>query len=164
MKLSHKKTLPIIDSVKKKIKKSKAYKKICKDIGADEDIIYLVPMAFADLDVSARTDKGCIYFNWELLHNGDFEKSDHYMIHEFKHFAQQCHGDGPTEGSSDGDYLDNEFEQEGFQAQTEYIGETRGPEVADSYINKVMDHHSVPEVERSDRKDKLLHIAANFIK
>ena len=160
MRLSHKETLPIIDSVRQKIKQSDVYKKICKDVGVDENIIDLVPMAFADLDVSARTDKCCIYFNWKLLNDNDFEKDDHYMIHEFKHWSQQAYGDGPTQGAADGEYLDNEFQQEGFQAQTEYLSETRGDEAADIYIDKVFDHHDVPKKERKKRKEDLLELAS----
>ncbi len=159
----HSELLEIINKVRDRIKSSDVIQDMCKDHGVGVDYLDLVPMGFTDLEVSARTDKGCIYFNYKLLDDG-FGNDDHYMVHELKHHFQQCHGDGPTEGSSDGDYLDNEFEQEGFQAQTEYLGETRGPEAADNYVDKVLDHHDVPEVERNDRKDMLLHIAANFIK
>jgi len=162
-KISHKDTLPIIDKVRDRVKDSKVYKDICKDIGVDEDIIYLVPMAFADLDVSARTERGCIYFNIALLEDG-FGDDDHYMIHELKHWAQQCFGDGPTRGSADSeDYLDNEFEQEGFQAQTEYLSETRGDQAAEEYVEQVLDHHDVKQTDREERRKDLLNIAYQLI-
>ncbi len=155
---SHRELLPLLDMIKAEIKKSDTVKDMCKEHGVELDYIDLVPMAFADLDVSARTDKGCIYFNYKLI--DDFLQDHlHYCVHELKHNFQQCYGDGPTEGSSDDDYLDNEFEQEGFQAQTEYIDEKSGPKAADNYIEKVMDHHEVPKEDRKDRKDQLLQIA-----
>ncbi len=155
----HTELLNIINEVRESIKDSSVIQDMCKEHSVGVDYIDLVPMAFAELDVSARTDKGCIYFNFKLLDDGDFQKDDHYMVHELTHHFQQCHGDGPTMGSDEGDYLDNEYEQEGFQAQTEYLSETRGPEAADKYVNQVLDHHSVPEDEKEDRKDQLFQMS-----
>ena len=157
---SHKELLKIIDEVRERIKNSDVLKDMCEEHDVDVDYIDLIPMAFSDLDVSARTDKGCIYFNFKLLDDEDFQSDDHYMIHEIKHHFQQCFGDGPTQGAADGDYLDNEFEQEGFQAQTEYLSETRGDEAALEYVEKVFDHHDVPEKDRKKRKDDLLNLAS----
>jgi hypothetical protein len=155
---SHKETLPIIQEVKDKLKKSKTYQKICDEHNLDYDFIDLVPMAFADLDVSARTDKGVIYFNFKLLDDGDFLKDDHYMAHEFQHMIDQCFGDGPTQGAAEGEYLDNKFEQEGFKTQTEYLSETRGDQEAINYTLKVMDHHDVPPKSRKQKLKELLRL------
>jgi len=159
---SHKELLKIIDSVRDRVKESDVYKDMCKKHGVDLDYIYLIPMAFDDIQVSARTNKGCIYFNYALLEDGDFEKEDHYMIHEIVHHFQQCYGDGPTQGSNKNNYLDNEFEQEGFQAQTEYLSETRDDDAAERYVKKVLDHHDVPEDERKKRREDLLNIAVEI--
>jgi hypothetical protein len=161
-KKSHKELLKVIDSVREKVKESDVYKDLCKEYGVDIDYIDVVPMAFDDLDVSARTNKGCIYFNHALLEDGDFEKEDHYMIHEMVHHFQQCFGDGPTQGSTKDSYLDNEFEQEGFQAQTEYLSETRDDETAEKYVDKVLDHHEVPNKEREERRKDLLNLASSM--
>ena len=160
--MQHSESMNIINEVRESIKNSDVIKEMCDEHGVGVDYIDLVPMAFAELDVSARTDKGCLYFNFKLLNDGDFQKADHYMVHELRHHFQQCHGDGPTHGSTDDDYLDNEFEQEGFQAQTEYIDETRGRDAADQYVEKVLDHHEVPEDEKKSRKDELLQVAAQI--
>ncbi|KKN61325.1 hypothetical protein LCGC14_0523160 [marine sediment metagenome] len=158
MKLSHKQTLPIIEAVKQKVKNSDVYKDLCREIGVDESIIFLVPMAFADLDVSARTEKGCIYFNYNLL--DDFNQNDHYMIHELEHWRQQCFGDGPTKGSNNSeDYLDNEYEQEGFQTQTEYLSETRDDQAAVNYVEQVLNHHDVDDDDKAKRRKDLLNMA-----
>jgi len=157
---SHQELLKIIDEVRERIKGSDVLQDMCDENGVDVDYIDLIPMAFQDLDVSARTDKGCIYFNFKLLDDQDFQSDDHYMIHEIKHHFQQCFGDGPTQGAAEGEYLDNEFEQEGFQAQTEYLSETRGDEAAEKYVDKVFDYHNVPEVERKKRKKDLLNLAS----
>lgn len=155
---SHKELLKIIDEVRERIKSSDVLKDMCEEHDVDVDYIDLIPMAFSDLNVSARTDKGCIYFNFKLLDDEDFQSDDHYMIHEIKHHFQQCFGDGPTQGAADGDYLDNEFEQEGFQAQTEYLSETRGDEAALEYALKVMDHHDVPEKSRRQKLKDILQL------
>lgn len=154
--IPHKRGLLILQRVKDKIKDSEVYQNLCDEYEADLDIIDLIPMAFADLDVSARTEKGCIYFNQALEEN----ELDHYMLHEAVHFFQQCYGDGPTQGSNNSeDYLDNEYEQEGFQAQTEYISETRGDDEAEAYVDKVLDHHDVNKSERNKKKKDLLELA-----
>lgn len=155
---SNKKLLQLLDKAKKELKKSDTIQKLCEEHGVSTDYIDLVPMTFTDLDVSARTDKGIIYFNTQLI--DDFiEKHLHYMAHELTHNFQQCFGDGPTTGSQGEDYLDNKYEIEGFQTQTEYITETRDDEAADEYIDQVLDHHDVPKSDRKQRKDELLNIA-----
>jgi hypothetical protein len=157
--ISHKQTLPMLQEVREKIKKSDVIADLCKEYGVDIDYIDLIPMAFTDLDVSARTEKGCIYFNIELLQDG-FENDDHYMAHEVVHHFQQCFGDGPTKGSGDSeDYLDNEYEQEGFQAQTEYLSETRDDQAAVNYVEQVLNHHDVDEQDKNKRRKDLLNIA-----
>ena len=161
-KRSHKENLKTIDRVKDKVKKSKVYADLCEEYGVELEYIDLIPMAFNDLEVSARTDKGCIYFNEEMLDDGNFEKDDHYLIHEMVHHFQQCFGNGPTKGSTPDNYLDNECEQEGFQAQTEYLSETRDDGAAEKYVQKVMDHHDIPKKERKERRKDLLNLA-NFI-
>lgn len=161
--ISHKESLPILQKVREKIKKSDVVIDLCKEYGVEVDYIDLIPMAFLDIEVSARTDKGCIYFNYALLDDG-FENDDHYMAHEIVHHFQQCFGDGPTEGSSGSeDYLDNEYEQEGFQAQTEYLSETRDDEAAVDYIEQVLDHHDVTEDDKAKRRKDLLNIAQQFV-
>ncbi len=156
---SHRELLPLIDEVRERIKKTDVVKDMCREHGVETDYIDLIPMAFADLDVSARTDKGCIYFNYRLLDDDDFLNDDHYMAHEIVHHFQQCHGDGPTTGGDGEDYLDNEYEIEGFQAQTEYLAETRDNNAAEKYVDQVLDHHDVNGKDRKKRKDELLNIA-----
>ena len=153
--------LLIIQDVKNEIKNSDVLKNEVKKyhISIDLDkVIDLIPMYFADYEVSARTDHGVIYFNNKLLEKID--QISHYALHESIHYFQQCFGKKPTKGSNDGDYLDNKFEQEAFRAQTEYLSETRGDEVAENYINKVLDHHEVDsKKEREARKKKLLQLS-----
>lgn len=157
--MTHKETLPLLAKAKEEWKKSETIQDMCEEYGVDVNYIDLIPMAFLDdLDVSARTDKGIIYFNSKLI--DDFlENQLHYGSHELRHHFQQCFGDGPTEPISDVNYLDNENEQEGFQSQTEYITETEGPEKAEKYVEKVLQHHEIPLKERDKRKEELLNIA-----
>jgi hypothetical protein len=111
------------------------------------------------MDVSARTDHGIMYFSTKLLEDGDFDKDDHYFVHEMTHFLQQTTGDKPTPGSDDGEYLDNPAEKEGFQNQTEYLADTRGDLEAEKYVNQVLEHHDVPKRKREQRREELLQLA-----
>lgn len=147
----------LIDIVKQRVKKSDAVKKVFEKYKLDIDEIDLAPVCFADLDVSARTDHAIIYLNWQLL-DGDPNNIDHYLAHEFTHFCQQTTGNSPTKGSTDDTYLDNPAEQEGFSAQTEYLSETRDPEIAEEYIENVLDHHDIDGKERSEKRKKLLRL------
>lgn len=147
--------LKILEIVKNHIFDSNTYQKMCHQNNIDPNVIFYSPMAFADLDVSARTQHGIIYFNSKLKNNP--QEIDHYMIHEFTHVIQQCFGDEPTRGSNDSDdYLENPFEVEGFNNQTSYITEDEGPNKAERYIDRVLHHHDVPKYKRNDKKEKLL--------
>lgn len=161
-KIPHLQLLKIIEKIKARLKTNETVQKVFKKYGLNLDEIDYIPVCFADIDVSARTDHGIIYLNYGLLADGDFEEDDHYLVHEMTHFAQQTTGDGPTEGSTEDTYLDNKYEQEGFRAQTEYLSETRDDSAAKNYINKVLDHHDVPTKERDKRKEQLLQLAAEL--
>lgn len=162
MKHNKEELLKYINSLKEKIRGHEVLQRMCADWNAPEDVLDLVPIGFADLDVSARTDHGVIYLSYKVLENDtepDIE-NDHYLIHEISHYLQQCYGDKPTKGSNEGDYLNNEFEQEGFQNQTEYISDEYSKEDAVKYINRVLDKHEVTDPEeREDKAEVLLNIA-----
>lgn len=158
--IPHAEALEIINGIKERVKQHDALKKAFEEHGIDIDEVDDIPVCFADIDVSARTDHGIIYLNWGLLDEG-FPKNDHYLAHEMTHYAQQTTGDGPTKGSTDDTYLDNEYEQEGFQVQTEYLSETKGDQVARNYIDNVLDYHEVPKSERPEKKKELLQLAAS---
>lgn len=150
--------LKIINILKKRIKNHETIINMFDEYGVDIDEIDLIPMSFADLDVSARTDHGIILLNYSLLMDGNFLNDDHYLVHEITHFLQQCTGDGPTIGGNGDDYLDNKYEQEGFQNQTEYIADTQGEEIAEEYIEQVMDKHEVSNKDKNKKRDQLLGI------
>ena len=154
----------ILDQVRQKAKEDETVREIFDEYELDLDEIDYLPMCFADLDVSARTMHGIIYFNLKLLEDPDpIEKIMEYYTHEITHTAQQTTGDGPTEGSSDdSDYLSNKFEQEGFQNQTKYISRNESPEKAEAYVEKVLEHHSVPESEKEEKKEDLLRTSSEL--
>src|SRR5260221_8164526 len=115
--LSPKLLLKIINEGKNKLKENDVFIDMCKEYDVSPDIIDIIPMRFAGIPVSARTEKGIITFNYKLLCNGDFDKELHYMIHECRHYMDQCYGEKPTMGAEDGNYLDNPFEQDAFKTQ-----------------------------------------------
>jgi len=146
--------------INEKLKSSKAIQDLFNKHKVDLEVVDFVPMCFADnLDVSARTMHGIIYFNSKLKNSDDIF---HYAAHEITHTIEQCFGDGPTEGSTDDDYLDNIHEQHGFQTQTRFISETESPEKAEAYVEKVLEHHDIPESEKEEKKEDLLRTAGLF--
>jgi hypothetical protein len=152
--------LEIINKMKGHIRDHEVVSDMFDEYGVDLDELDLIPMAFADLDVSARTDHGVIYLNYRLLEDGDWRDDDHYLVHEITHFLQQTTGTKPTQGANDGDYLENKFEQEGFQNQTEYISDTKGDKEAEEYVEQVLDHHDVQDPkERQQKRKDLLNLA-----
>lgn len=158
-KVPHSDLMRILDRLRTRLKDNKTVQDMFNEYEVNLDEIDLIPMAFTDLPVSARTEHGIIYLNTALLKDGNIDLEDHYLVHEMTHYLQQTTGDKPTKGSNDDNYLDNEYEQEGFQNQTKYLAETRGNEAAEEYIDKVLDHHDIPENEKETRKEKLLNIA-----
>ncbi len=160
-KIPPEKQLEIINRVKNRVKKHPVVVEMFKEYDVDPEEIDLVPMCFAELPVSARTDHGIIYFNFKLLEDGNFEDDDHYIVHELTHYLQQTTGSRPTKGSDAGSYLDNKEEIEGFQNQTEYLAETRDDDTAEQYVDQVLDHHEVSDKkERNKRKKQLLQLAS----
>lgn len=151
--------LKVIEKIKKEFQSSDTYKDLCKKHKLDSDHIELVPICFKPLDVSARTENGIIYLNEKLLNNLDSVGG--YLCHEYTHTLQQTLGEEATEGSTDDTYLDNAHEIAGFAQQTKYISETKGDDEALDYIEKVMDHHKVPESERQKRRRQLLKLHAD---
>ena len=148
--------LKLISRAKKYLKKDKIWKKVCQDFGQKPDIIDHIPTMFGDLDVSAKTHHGVVIINYKVLSDGEFFTDYSYLIHEYTHWFQQCYGDKPTQGSSQGSYLDNKFEQEGFQNQIKYIDEHQGEEEAKTYVKKLLDHHDVKKKTKKDELESIL--------
>jgi len=146
----------LINKAKNYIKKDKVWADICEEYDEDVDIIDIIPTMFGDLEVSASTQHGIVILNYKLLCDGDFFEDFSYLIHEYRHWFQQCYGDGPTISSADGEYLDNPFEQEAFQNQVEYIDEQFGKDEAEDYVDKLLDHHDVDGKKKDNLEDVLM--------
>lgn len=155
-KIPHSLLFKLINKAKASLKNDEVMKEICKKNGVETDIIDLIPVMFGDIDVSATTSHGVITLNYKLLCDGDFEKDYSYLVHEFTHYFQQCFGDGPTKSADDGDYLHNEFEQEGFQHQVEYLANEYGENEAEKYVDHLLDHHDKEGKEKNNLKEVLL--------
>ncbi len=139
------------------LKNDEVVQKMFKEYEVDLDEIDLIPMKFGKLDVSAKTDHGVIIFNWKLLCDGDFLDDYSYGVHEITHWLQQTTGTKPTQSADDGSYLDNPFEQEGFQNQVEYIANHEGEEEAEEYVDDLLEHHEVEsKKEFEDKKETLM--------
>lgn len=161
--LSKVKKLPF-KSLNRMIKKMREYlktdevvQKMFKEYDVDIEEIDYIPMMFGNIDVSAKTDHGIIIFNYKLLTDGDFFKDFSYGVHEMTHWLQQTTGTKPTQSSDDGSYLDNPFEQEGFQNQVEYIANQFGENEAEKYVDDLLDHHEIDnKKEQKDKKETLM--------
>lgn len=149
----------LINRAKHHLKNDEVMIRIFKEYNEPVDIIDLIPTAFADLDVSAKTDHGAVYLNYELLCDGDFFKDYQYLIHEYTHWAQQCLGERPTKSADDGEYLLNPFEQEGFRNQMEYVSKEEGEDTAEEYVDDLIVHHEVKNPKKKkDIKQELLKL------
>lgn len=147
--------LLLIDRMKNSLKKDEVIINMFKEYNIDLNEFDLIPMAFADIDVSAKCDHGIIFFNYALLCDGDFKKNYSYCCHEVVHWIQQTSGDKPTKGADDGDYLHNKFEQEGFQNQIEFISNHYGIDEAKEYVENLLEHHDKDGKEK-DKLEKIL--------
>lgn len=148
-KMPYKTLMRMINKAKKYLKTDETMVKIFKEYDVDINEIDLIPTYFKDLEVSAKCDHGIIYLNYSLLCDGDFFRDYSYLIHEYSHWLQQTTGSKATKSSDDGDYLHNEFEQEGFSNQVEYIANQFGDGEAEKYVDDLLEHHEV-----DDKKEK----------
>lgn len=156
---NHNAEMTIIKNIIEEIKSTETYQDLCKKFNVDKNFIDNVPIRFGKIDTSARTEQGIITLNENLLKKP--KEIGHYLIHEFTHYLDQCLGEQATEGSNNSDdYLNNEFEQDGFQNQTKFISETKNDEEAKKYVEKVLDHHNVKEKEKPNKRKKLLRLAS----
>jgi len=158
-KIPPKTLLKLINKMKEFLKTHPIVVDMFKEYDIPIEELDLIPMKFGDLDVSARTDHGIITFSYKLLCDGNFFKDYMYAVHEITHFLQQTTGDKPTQGADDGDYLENPFEQEGFQRQIEYVDDMFGGHEAENYVEHLLDHHDVKDSkDREDKKETLMEM------
>lgn len=156
-KLPYKSLNRMIKKMREYLKQNDVVQKMFKDYKVDISEIDLIPMMFGNLDVSAKTDHGILIFNYKLLTDGDFFKDFSYGVHEMTHWLQQTTGSKATKSSDDGSYLDNKFEQEGFQNQVEYIAEEFGEDEAEQYVDDLLEHHDVDsKKEFKEKKETLM--------
>lgn len=139
--------LRLIKRMKNKLKDNDTMQKIFDAHDADIALLEYIPMAFKDLDCSAKTDHGIIYFNYKLLADADFEKDYSYCIHEVTHYLDQCFNAKPTKSSDDGEYLHNPYEQKAFTNQVEYIADQYGEPEAESYVENLLEHHDIDKAK-----------------
>jgi len=154
-KISPKTLLKLIQRSKNFLKKNKVMQDVCKKYHFDIEDLDLIPVKFDDIDVSAKTDKGVVTLNLQLLENGDFFNNIGYLIHEFTHHIQQS--DKPTQSADDGDYLSNPSEQEAFQEQIRFIDDEFGADEAEEYVEQVLDHHEETGKERTKKQNILMN-------
>ena len=148
--------LKLISRAKKYLKKDKIWKKVCQDFGQKPDIIDHIPTMFGDLDVSAKTHHGVVIINYKVLSDGEFFTDYSYLIHEYTHWFQQCFGEKPTQSSDNGSYLDNKYEQEGFQNQLKYIAHHFGEDDAEEYVEGLLEHHDIKSKSKQDELESVL--------
>jgi hypothetical protein len=148
--------LKFIQRLKNELKKDDVMQKICDDFDADIEDIDLIPVRFAPIDTSAKTDAGIVTLNSDLLTKESLDKVLSLMLHEFYHYFSQC--DEPTQSADDGDYLSNKDEVEAFQHQIQYLDENAGESAAEEYVEQVLDHHDEEGKERDRKKTKLMKL------
>jgi hypothetical protein len=155
-KLPYKALNRMIKKMREYLKKNEVVQDMFKEYKVDISEIDFIPMMFGNLDVSAKTERGVIIFNYKLLCDGDFFKDFSYGTHEICHYLQQTTGNRPTKSSDDGDYLKNPYEQEAFTNQVEYIGDQFGQEEAEKYVDDLLEHHDVKSKDDKDELESIL--------
>lgn len=156
-KLPYKSLNRMIKKLREHLKTNDVVKKMFAEYDVDIAEIDYIPMMFGNLDVSAKTDHGVIIYNYRLLADGDFFKDFSYGVHEMTHWLQQTTGTKPTKSSDEGSYLDNPYEQEGFQNQVQYIADQQGEEEAEEYVDDLLEHHEVEsKKEIKEKKETLM--------
>jgi hypothetical protein len=155
-KLPYKSLNRMIKKMREYLKTNEVVQKMFEEYGVDISEIDLIPMMFGNLDVSAKTDHGVIIFNYKLLTDADWFEDFSYGVHEMTHWLQQTTGSKATKSSDDGSYLDNPYEQEGFQNQVEYIAEQFGDDKAEQYVDDLLEHHEVEGKEVDEKKETLM--------
>lgn len=144
----------LVERLRNQIKTEDIYLDKCKEYKEKPNFINSVQISFAPLDVSAKTINGEVFLNEKLL-NEDFDTQARYILHESIHCLQQKYG--KVKGKVDKeDYLDDENEQEAFQAQIEYMQDHESPEEVQTYIEQLLDHHDIEGEEREEKKEILL--------
>jgi hypothetical protein len=146
----------LIKKMREFLKKDDVVKEMFEEYGVDIEEIDYIPMMFGNIDVSAKTDHGIIIYNYKLLSDGDFFKDFSYGVHEMTHWLQQTTGDKPTQSSDEGDYLENPYEQEGFQNQVQYISEHFGDSEAEKYVDNLLEHHEVDDGPKHEKLEDVL--------
>lgn len=146
----------MIKKMREYLKKNEVVQKVFAEYDINIEEIDYIPMMFGDLDVSAKTDHGVIIFNYKLLTDADFFKDFSYGVHEMTHWLQQTTGNKATRSSDDGSYLDNPYEQEGFQNQVEYIADQFGEDEAEKYVDDLLEHHEVEDKKEVKEKKETL--------
>lgn len=156
-KLPYKSLNRMIKKMREYLKQNEVVQKMFDDYEVDISEIDLIPMMFGNLDVSAKTDHGVIIFNYKLLCDADWFEDFSYGVHEMTHWLQQTTGSKATKSSDEGSYLDNPYEQEGFQNQVEYIAEQFGDDKAEQYVDDLLEHHEIDnKKEHEDKKETLM--------
>jgi len=155
-KLPYKSLNRMIKKMREYLKQNQVVQDMFKEYKVDIAEIDFIPMMFGNLDVSAKTDHGIIIYNYKLLTDGDFFKDFSYGVHEMTHWLQQTTGSKATKSSDDGNYLDNPYEQEGFQNQVEYIAKQFGESEAEQYVDDLLEHHDVDSKKEVEEKKETL--------
>lgn len=148
-------TVELLAKVNRELKKNHIAKSICKEYGFDIDIIDGIPFEFVDdLEASAKTVDSAIQLNSNLI-DEEFETIMRYAIHELVHALQHMKLKG-LESLEEMEYLDRGDELEAFQYQVKYESEERGLDVAEEYVENLIEYHEVPLDERDEKKEELL--------
>jgi hypothetical protein len=145
----------LLAKINRELKVNHIAEEICKEYDFDIDIIDGIPFEFVDdLDASAKTVDSAIQLNSSLI-DEEFEVVMRYAIHELVHALQHMKLKG-LESLEDLEYLDRGDELEAFQYQVEYESEERGQDVAEEYVENLIEYHEVPPDEREEKKKELL--------
>jgi hypothetical protein len=145
----------LLSKVKKTLMEDDIAAEICNEFGFDVDIISGIPIEFDDsIESTAKTINSHIKLNTSLM-DAEFEVIMRYAIHELVHALQHMTEEA-NEQENNAEYLDRDDELEAFQYQIEYESDARGPDVAEQYVDDLIEYHEIPEEEKEDKREELL--------
>lgn len=140
--------------MKKKVKDDPEVKEKFEEYGVSLDEIDDVHVEFDELDVSAKTKDEKIYINKKLVEEKSQDPT-HYLVHELVHYLQQS-TDNVDHNKHKKEYLDRETELEAFKSQVDYKKREYSPEVAEEYVENLLDYHDIDGKDREEKREELL--------
>ena len=140
--------------IRKDLLNNSIAKEICDDNNIGSWFLAVVPIMFSELEVSAKTEDGNILLSDDLKDHPHKTRM-RYVLHELVHAIQHSL-DKNKDSDKERDYLDRDDELEAFQYQLKFDKDNMSKGDLDEYLDNLMDHHDIPDVDRESKIIELM--------